>query len=160
MAKKASKNQRPDAPQVRNKKAWHDYELVEKVEAGLSLLGTEVKSLRNRGGDLEGAYGRLVDGEIWLIGATIAPYAQASRNHEPDRHRKCLLRRSQIRKIESKLTQRGFTLVPLRIYFNARGLAKVELALARGKRQYDKRARLQQEQQKREIQRDLKRYKR
>jgi len=146
------------APQVRNRKAWRDYELVEKVEAGLALLGTEVKSLRDRGGDLDGAYARVVDGEVWLVGAKIAPYAQARENHDPERRRKCLLRRRQIRKIESKLTQRGFTLVPLRIYFNARGLAKVELALARGKRQYDKRARLQKEQQQRDIQRDLKRY--
>lgn len=146
-------------PQVRNQKAWHDYELVEKVEAGLALLGTEVKSLRHRGGDLEGAYARVIDGEVWLIGAKIAPYALAAQNHEPERRRKCLLRRSQIRKIESKLTQRGFTLVPLRIYFTARGLAKVELALARGKRQYDKRARLQKEQQVRDMQRAVKRYK-
>ncbi|MBN1816566.1 MAG: SsrA-binding protein SmpB [Sedimentisphaerales bacterium] len=158
MAKKQGKKDAPEAPQVKNKKAYLNYELVEKVEAGVVLLGTEVKSLRNRGGDLDGAYARISGGELWLVGCKIAPYAMASVNHDPERKRKLLLRKSQIHKIEAKLMQRGFTLVPLRIYFNNRGLAKVEVALVRGKRQYDKRSKLQKEQQRLDLQRDLKRY--
>lgn len=159
MAKKEKQTHVPQSPQVTNKKAYHDYKLVEKVQAGVSLVGTEVKSLRNRGGELEGSFARIIGGECWLLGAKIAPYAFGTGvNHEPDRKRKLLLHRSQIRKIEGKLQQRGFTLVPLRIYFNERGLAKVELALARGKRQYDKRSKLQQKQQQRDTERDLKKY--
>jgi SsrA-binding protein len=159
MAKKEKHDQRPQPPQVTNKKAFHDYELVEKVQAGVSLLGTEVKSLRNRGGDLEGSFARIIGDECWLIGAKIAPYAFGTgHNHEPDRKRKLLLHRAQIRKIVGKLQQRGFTLVPLRIYFNERGLAKVELALATGKRQYDKRAKLQKEQQRKDTDRAMKKY--
>jgi SsrA-binding protein len=146
---------------ARNKKAYHNFELVEKVQAGLSLLGTEVKSLRNKDCDLEGSYARLAGDEVWLVGAKIAPYPQASgNNHDPLRKRKLLLHKNEINKIKGKLTQRGFTLVPLRIYFNERGFAKVELALARGKRQYDKRAKLQAEQQKKDIARSMKKYKR
>ncbi len=159
MAKNEKLTHVPQSPQVTNKKAYHDYELVEKVQAGVSLVGTEVKSLRSRGGELEGSFARIIGGECWLLGATIAPYAFGTgSNHEPDRKRKLLLHRSQIRKIEGKLQQRGFSLVPLRIYFNERGLAKVELALARGKRQYDKRSKLQQKQQQRDTERDLKKY--
>ena len=146
---------------AKNKKAYHNFELVERIQAGLSLLGTEVKSLRNKDCDLEGSYARLVDNECYLIGTKIAPYPQASgNNHDPLRKRKLLLHRNEIKKIVGKLTQRGFTLVPLRIYFNERGYAKVELALARGKRQYDKRAKLQDAQQKRDLARTVKKYKR
>ena len=146
---------------ARNKKAYHNFELVEKVQAGLSLLGTEVKSLRNKDCDLEGSYARLVDNECYLVGAKIAPYPQASgNNHDPLRKRKLLLHKNEIKKIKGKLTQRGFTLVPLRVYFNERGFAKVELALARGKRQYDKRAKLQTEQQKKDVARSMKKYRR
>ena len=159
MAKKTEKSGDHAGPQVRNKKAYHDYELVERVQAGIALLGTEVKSLRNRGGDLDGSYARIIRNECWLVGCKIAPYAQASyNNHDPIRNRKLLLHKTQIRKITGKLAQRGFTLVPLRIYFNERGLAKVELALAKGKRQYDKRQKLQQQQQKRDVARTLKNF--
>ena len=146
---------------VKNKKAYYNFELVEKVQAGLSLLGTEVKSLRNKDCDLEGSYARLAGDECYLVGAKIAPYPQAAgNNHDPLRKRKLLLHKNEIRKIKGKLTQRGFTLVPLRIYFNERGFAKVELALACGKRQYDKRAKLQAEQQKKDIARSMKKYRR
>ena len=159
MAKKPEKKSDKSQIRVRNKKAYHDYELVEKVEAGVSLMGTEVKSLRDGQADLEGSFARIIRGEVWLIGCKITPYPQASyNNHEPERQRKLLLHKQQIEKIKIKLTQRGFTLVPLRIYFNSRGLAKVELALARGKRQYDKRAKLQDAQQKRDVARDMKKY--
>ena len=123
-----------------NKKAYRNFELVEKYEAGMSLRGSEVKSLRAGQADLGGSYARVQDQQCFLIGATIAQYEQAgANNHEPTRNRKLLLHKTQIKKIKTKLEQRGFTLVPLRIYFNNRGLAKIELALGRGKRQYDKR---------------------
>lgn len=144
-----------------NKKAYRDYELVEKFEAGIALLGTEVKSLRDGQADLDGSYARLRGQECWLIGCKIAHYAQAgANNHEPDRNRKLLLHKAQIRKIRIKLEQRGFTLVPLRIYFNDRGLAKAELALARGKRKYDKRKKIDERTYKRDIERDVKKYRR
>jgi SsrA-binding protein len=159
MSKKSNNKKEAAGPQISNKKAYHNFELVEKLQAGIVLLGTEVKSLRDRQGDLEGAYARIIDGECWLVGCSIAQYPQAAHNnHEPLRRRKLLLHKAQIRKITGKLTQRGFTLVPLRIYFNDRGLAKVELALARGKRQYDKRAKLQKEQQKKDVARSMKKY--
>ena len=144
-----------------NKKAYRNYELIEEFEAGLALLGTEVKSLRAGGGDLNGSYARIEGGQCWLVGASIAQYDKAGTvNHEPLRKRKLLLHKNEIRKIKVKLEQRGFTFVPLRIYFNGRGLAKVELALARGKRQYDKRRTIAERQQRRDVDRDMKKYRR
>lgn len=152
------KAQNPSITVARNKKAWHDYEIVEKVEAGIQLLGTEVKSLRDKQCELDGAFARIVDGECWLVGCKIAPYAQRGyADHDPTRKRKLLLRRAQIKKLRSKLDQRGFTLVPLSVYFNPRGLAKVELGLAQGKRQYDKRRAIADRQMKKDIQRQSKR---
>jgi len=142
-----------------NKKAYHNYEIVEKIEAGLSLLGSEVKSLRAGQADLSGSYGRIDGRECWLVGATIAQYDKASATgHKPDRKRKLLLHRTEIRRLKTKLEQRGFTLVPLRIYFNKRGFAKAELAIARGKRQYDKRRAITERQQKKDIDRDIRKY--
>ena len=159
MAKKSDNKKEPSGPRITNKKAYHNFELIEKVQAGIVLLGTEVKSLRDRQGDLEGAYARIINDECWLVGCSIAQYPQAAgNNHEPLRKRKLLLHKAQIKKITTKLVQRGFTLVPLKIYFNDRGLAKVELALARGKRQYDKRHKLQDQQQKRDVARSMKKY--
>lgn len=149
------------ASAVVNKKAYRNFELVEKFEAGLSLLGTEVKSLRAGQADLNGSYARIYNGQCWLVGATIAQYDKASAaNHEPTRKRKLLLHKAQIRRIKTKLQQRGFTLVPLRLYFNDRALAKIELALARGKRQYDKRQTIAERQQKRDVDRSAKKYRR
>lgn len=142
-----------------NKKAYRNFELVEKFEAGLELLGTEVKSLRAGTADLAGSYARIDNEQCWLVGAQIAQYEQAgSRQHEPARKRKLLLHKAEIRRIRIKLEQRGFTLVPLHIYFNKRGLAKIELALARGKRQYDKRRTISERDQKRDVDRDMKKY--
>jgi SsrA-binding protein len=142
-----------------NKKAYRNFELIERFEAGLELLGTEVKSLRAGQADLNGSYARIRDGECWLVGATIAQYQQASfSNHEPMRNRKLLLHKGEIRKITTKLEQRGFTLVPLRIYFSERRLAKIELALARGKRQYDKRQAITERDRKRDVDRSMKKY--
>ena len=144
-----------------NKKVYRNYELIEKFEAGISLLGTEVKSLRAGQADLSGSYARIEDEQCWLVGASITQYQQAGiSNHEPTRKRKLLLHKAEIRKIKIKLEQRGFTLVPLRIYFSDRGLAKTELALARGKRQYDKRKTIAERQQKRDIDRNMKKYRR
>ena len=141
-----------------NKKAYRNFELIEKFEAGLSLLGTEVKSLRAGMADLSGSYARIEGQQCRLVGANIAQYEKASTaNHEPTRKRELLLHKAEIRKIKTKLEQRGFTLVPLRIYFNNRGLAKIELALARGKRQYDKRKAITERTQKRDVDRELKR---
>jgi len=159
MAKKGDKDKL--APMAKNRKAYRDFELVEKFEAGLALCGSEVKSLRNSAADLSGSYARLEKGECWLVGAKIAPYAMArDGGHEPTRKRKCLLHKTELRRIWSKLEQRGFTLVPLRLYFSSRGLVKVELALAQGKRQYDKRATITKRQQKRDIDRSIKKYQR
>ncbi len=150
-----------DNPAAVNKKAYRDFELVEKFEAGLSLTGSEVKSLRSSAADLSGSYARFERGECWLVGAKIAPYAMArDGGHDPTRKRKLLLHKAELHRISVKLEQRGFTLVPLRMYFNSRGLAKVELALAQGKRQYDKRATIAERSQKRDVARELKKYRR
>ena len=132
MVKKPEKGK--EGPSAVNKKAYRDYELLDKFEAGLELVGSEVKSLRGAPADLTGSYARIDDGECWLIGAKIAPYQQAgNRGHDPTRKRKLLLHKAELRRIWIKLAQRGFTLVPLRMSFSSRGLAKVELALVRGK---------------------------
>jgi SsrA-binding protein len=142
-----------------NKKAYRNFELIERFEAGLELLGTEVKSLRAGAADLAGSYARIEGEQCWLVGAGIAQYEQAGASkHEPLRKRKLLLHKNEIRKVRVKLEQRGFTFVPLRIYFNDRGLAKIELALAKGKRQYDKRRTIAERTQKRDVDRDMKKY--
>ena len=144
-----------------NKKAYGNFELVDRFEAGLELLGAEVKSLRAGQADLSGSYARIHNDECWLVGATIAQFQQSGAfQHEPARKRKLLLHKTEIRRIKTKLEQRGFTFVPLRIYFNARGKAKIELALARGKRQYDKRRTITERDQKRDVDRDMKKYRR
>ena len=155
------KDKDPQGPVAVNKKAYRNFELVEKIEAGLELLGTEVKSLRAAAADLSGSYARMEEDQCWLMGATISPYEQAGHHqHEPTRKRRLLLHRIEIRRLRIKLEQRGFTLVPLRIYFNNRGLAKIELALARGKRQYDKRQTITERDQKRDVDRSMKKYRR
>jgi len=160
MAAKSHKDKDKQGSVAVNKKAYRNYELIDKFEAGLELLGTEVKSLRAGQADLNGSYARIEDGQCWLVGATIAQYENAGMaRHEPTRKRKLLLHKTEIRRIWTKLEQRGFTFVPLRIYFNDRGLAKIELALARGKRQYDKRKTITERQQKRDIDRSMKKFK-
>ena len=159
MSVKSGKKKNKDGSVAVNKKAYYNFELIEKFEAGMSLKGSEVKSLRAGAADLNGSYARIVNEECWLVGASIAMYEQAGiHNHEPLRTRKMLMHKAQLRKIRGKLDQRGFTFVPLRIYFNSRGLAKVELSLARGKRQYDKRKSITDRQQKRDVARDMKKY--
>ena len=122
-----------------NRKARHDFHILERVEAGVALLGTEVKSLRDGGGNLREAYAQLRGGEVFLVGANIAPYRQGNvQNHEPTRDRKLLLHRREIGQLGKKVAERGMTLVPLAMYFSD-GRVKVELGLARGKEGVDKR---------------------
>lgn len=145
-------------PVIRNKKAARKFEILEKIECGIVLRGTEVKSLRAGHASLDEAYARLRDDEVWLLGFNIPPYSHGNvQNHEPVRPRKLLLRKREIRKLAPKVTLRGQTLVPLRVYFNDRGLCKVTLALARGKTHADKREDLRTRDQKREIERAMRR---
>ena len=144
-----------------NKKAFHNFEIEDRFEAGIELLGSEVKSLRTGQADLTGSYARIVNSECWLVGAKITQYQQAGlTGHKPTRKRKLLLHKHEIHKIYIKLEQRGFTLVPLRIYFNQKGFAKVELALARGKRKYDKRRAITEREQKKDIEKRMKKFRR
>ena len=138
---------------AQNKKAFHDYFVEETFEAGMVLTGTEVKSLRDGKANLKDSYGRIDRGEVWLFNAHISPYGPASKfGHEPTRSRKLLLHRREIERLHSKVKERGFTLVPLRLYFKG-GRAKVELGLARGKKLYDKRHAIRDREVKREMDR-------
>jgi SsrA-binding protein len=136
-----------------NKKARHQYIILDKFEAGIALQGTEVKSLRDGKVSLGESYARIDDGEVFLVGAHIDVYKAGSfANHEPTRRRKLLMHRREINRLVGKLAERGLTLVPLSMYFK-RGLAKVELGLARGKQAHDKRQTIK----KRDTQRDIER---
>ena len=142
-----------------NKKAYHDYHIESKIEAGMVLSGPEVKSLRAGKANLKDGYVRIDDrGEAILHNVHISSYTFATHNpNEPVRMRKLLLHRREIRKLIGKLQEKGLALIPLKIYFNSKGKAKIELGLARGKRQYDKRAALKQQQSDREVQRAMRR---
>jgi SsrA-binding protein len=134
-----------------NRKAFHDYHILEQVEAGLALHGTEVKSVRAGRVNLRDAYARLQGGEMWLMNAHVSPYEQGNRwNHEPLRARKLLMHRNEILRLSSEAQRAGGTLVPLSLY-DKRGKIKVQLGVAKGKRQYDKRETLA----KRDAQRDV-----
>jgi SsrA-binding protein len=158
MAKSSGKPEadsgRPHSPVIRNRKAFHEYHITEQVEAGLALVGTEVKSLRDAKCQLNDAYVRLRGREAWLVGVNIAIYPQAVGvlQHDPLRDRKCLLHKRQIEELVRLTAQKGFTIVPLAIYFK-NGYAKVELGVGTGKRDFDKR----QDLKKREADRDIKR---
>ncbi len=140
-----------------NKKAYHDYHVSDKLEAGISLTGTEVKSLREGKANLKESYVQIKAGEVFLVGCHISPYSHGNiYNHDPVRQRKLLLHASEIRRLEAKVAQRGFTLLALKIYFTRRGKAKVELGLGRGKKLYDKREALKERATKREVERAMK----
>ncbi len=140
-----------------NKKAFHDYEVVETFEAGIALTGTEVKSLRENKASLRDAFATIRGGEVWLHNVHIAPYSHGNRsNPDPDRTRKLLLHRNEIRYLIGKTKEKGLTLIPLKLYFSPAGLVKVELALARGKRLHDKREAIAEREHKREVERALK----
>jgi len=142
---------------VDNRRARHDYHLLDRVEAGLALTGTEVKSLRDGRASLRNAYADVRDGELWLVGSEISVYDQGNiANHDPNRDRKLLLHRGEIDSLAGKVRERGLTLVPTRLYFKD-GRAKVELALARGKEQRDKRRDIAKRDAERQIERELKR---
>jgi len=139
-----------------NRRARFDYELLDHFEAGMVLLGPEVKSLRAGHASLSDAYATVRRGELWLVNAHISPYEQAGReNPEPRRERKLLMRKSEIARLSGKIHEKGFTLVPVSLYWKG-GRAKCELALARGKRRYDKRQTIRQREEKREVARAMK----
>lgn len=150
--KKSKPKEDPNSRVVcRNRKARHDYDLLDEVECGVVLKGSEVKSVRNNKVSIEEAYARLRDGELWLIGSDIAEYPQANvMNHEPKRPRKLLLHKRQLRKFAESADQQGFTLVPTSVYFKE-GRVKVSIAVAKGKKLYDKREKLKQQTDRREM---------
>jgi SsrA-binding protein len=142
---------------VSNRRALHDYEILETFEAGIALLGTEIKSLRDHGGGLQDAYVLVSDGEVWLKGASIAPYRFGNIfNHEEKRDRKLLLHKREILKLKSLSAEKGLTLIPLSLYLK-QGRVKVKIASARGKKAYDKRAALKEREHKRAIDRAIRR---
>jgi SsrA-binding protein len=139
-----------------NRKARHDFHIVERVEAGIALTGTEVKSLRDGGGNIRESYAQLRNGEVFLVGANIAPYRQGNlQNHEPVRDRKLLLHRREIHQLGVKVAQRGMTLVPLALYLT-NGKVKLELGLARGKEGVDKRRSIAERDARRQMERAVK----
>lgn len=138
-----------------NRKARREYEIVDTLECGIMLVGSEVKSLRNGKVSIEEAYGRIRGGEVWLIGCDIAEYVQANvMNHEPRRPRKLLLHRREIHKFANKAMERGLTLVPLKMYFK-RGRAKVLMGIGRGRKLYDKREKMKKDSMRRDMARAL-----
>ncbi len=141
---------------VKNRKARHEYHIMETWEAGIVLQGTEVKALRQGRANLQDSFARLNGGEMWLYNLHISPYEQGNRfNHDPLRPRKLLMHRNELRKLVGQVEQKGLTLVPLDIYFS-RGIAKVNLALVRGKQLHDKRQTLKERDDQRDMQRAFK----
>ncbi|MEY5007111.1 MAG: SsrA-binding protein SmpB [Sphingomonadaceae bacterium] len=140
-----------------NRRARYDYHIEDSYEAGIALTGTEVKSLRFGEGSIGESYAEVNDGEVWLVNANIPEFSHGNRfNHEPKRPRKLLLHEREIKKLHGAVAREGMTLVPLSIYFNGRGRAKVELALAKGKKAHDKRETIKERDWKREAARILK----
>ncbi len=140
---------------IRNRSAYHEYFIDVKYEAGLVLLGTEVKSIRSGKVSFNDSYCLIDKGEVWLKSLHIAEYSHGNiNNHDPLRDRKLLLQKREIRKIQTKLKEKGYTLVPLRIFFSADNLVKIEIGLAKGKKLHDKRETLRQK----DVEREMKRY--
>lgn len=157
MAKGPAKNDAKPADTLiaQNRKARFEYEVLETFEAGLVLRGTEVKVLRQGKMTLDESYARVDQGELFLLGANIPEYSHGNiQNHEPKRKRKCLLHASEIRKLQQKTQIKGLALVPLRVYFGARGFAKVSIGLCRGRKLHDKREHLKQKDARRELRGD------
>jgi len=135
----------------------HNYHIEERLEAGIVLAGTEVKSLREGRVNLNDSYARIKNGEMYLVGAHISPYSFGNLlNHDPKRERKLLLHKREIKRLTGKVAEKGYTLVPLSIYFNDRNLAKVEIALAKGKTLVDKREEIKRRDEKRILEREMK----
>jgi SsrA-binding protein len=144
---------------IKNKKARFDYEILDTFEAGIALVGTEVKSIRMKKVSIQESYARIKNGEIFLVGMNINVYDQGNRfNHEPVRDRKLLLHKHEIKRLTGKLQEKGYTLVPMKMYIK-NGKVKVQLGLGRGKAKYDKRKAIQKRDMDREIQREMKKYK-
>lgn len=157
MAAKRKKQPGDDRDIARNRRARHRYEILETFEAGLALMGSEVKALRERGATIAEAYVEVVRGEAWLRGIHISEYANAgSSGHEPMRSRKLLLHKRQLDQLADAVAQRGLTIVCLRLYFNADGRAKAQIALARGKAEYDRRQDIKEREARREADRAVK----
>ena len=168
LAKKRTRTARSSTPKTpekdrsekvvaENRKARHNYELLERLEAGLVLVGTEVKSARAGGVNLKDSYAAVRGGELFLMQVHINPYSHGTHeNHEALRPRKLLLAKRELRRWIGKINERGFTIVPVRMYFNKKGKLKVEIALARGKRQYDRRAAARERDIERDVQAELK----
>jgi len=155
-SKKKAKEEEDIQSICRNRRALHEYEIFDTLECGLVLKGTEVKSLREHAGSLDDAYAKLDSGELWLLGSDIPEYAMGNRlNHKPKRPRKLLLHRQELEKFAGKASQQGYTLIPLRMYFK-QGRAKVEIAVARGKKQYDKRQSQKKADAQKEIRKSMK----
>ena len=148
----STKNPRGDKTVATNRRARHDYSILETWEAGIVLVGSEVKSLREAKVQLREAFARVEGGDVWIHGMHIAPYPFSRDNPDPDRRRKLLLHRREVQEIREQVEQQGLTVVPLRIYFKD-GLAKIEIALARGKHTYDKRHALAERDAKRDLDR-------
>jgi SsrA-binding protein len=148
-------NRRGDRVVTTNRRAFHDFHILETVEAGLVLSGTEIKSIREGKVSIAEAYARIENGELWLVGANVAPYSHGNRaNHDPDRPRKLLVHRKEVDRLRGAVEQRGLTLVPLRLHLK-HGLAKVDIGVARGKKLYDKRSAEAERQSQRDIERAL-----
>ena len=152
------KTKTKDAPLAQNKKARHDYQILETLEAGLVLTGTEIKSVRERRINLKAGFAQIHNGEAWLMNVHISEYTQGNRfNHDPLRARKLLLHKKEIQKLTGQTSEKGITIVPLKVYLK-HGFAKVLLGIAKGKHDYDKRETIKKRDQEREIRRTLKNY--
>lgn len=142
---------------IRNRSAFHDYFIEDKFDAGMVLTGTEVKSLRDGRASFNDSYCYFHKGELWIKSLHIAEYSHGTvNNHDPVRERKLLLQKKELRKLEAKIKEKGFSIVPLRIFFNEKGFAKMEIGLGKGKKQYDKRETIKQRDTEREMKRFLK----
>jgi SsrA-binding protein len=140
---------------IRNRSAYHDYFIEDKYDAGMVLVGTEVKSLRDGRASFNDSYCYFHKGELWIKSLHIAEYSHGTvNNHDPLRERKLLLQKRELRKLEGKIKDKGFSIVPLRIFFSEKGLVKMEIGLGKGKKQYDKRDTIKQ----RDTEREMKRY--
>ena len=154
-AKQDQDQGRADRVVTSNRRAFHEYHIVETIEVGIVLSGTEIKSIRDGKATISEAYARIDGGELWLIGAHISPYRHGSHaNHDPDRPRKLLVHKAELRRLREAIEQRGMTLVPLRLVLK-RGRAKIELGVVRGKKLYDKRAAEAERESRRDIERAI-----
>jgi SsrA-binding protein len=152
---KTNEDRRRDRVVTTNRRAFHEFTILETIEAGVALTGTEIKSIRDGKVTISEAYARIEDGELWLIGSHISPYTHGNRsNHEPDRPRKLLVHKSQIRDLRAQIEQKGMTLIPLRVALK-QGRAKIDIGVARGKKLYDKREAAAERESRRDVERAM-----